>query len=173
MAACLESAPDLVRVWEPTADRGLTSRTTVRMMRVTPDAEAEAVPRQWGMRQNETIFQNIAAPPRTNRPGLATNQVSHIVSGLSLTVSEVSLLCPGSVSPVVTLDPLESRDRREASSPPLWIPAFAGMTVVKRSRRGIGGGWQAWVTVTRGGRLSGGPACPGSRRSWRPGTPLG
>ena len=82
MAACLESAP-----W------GLTNRTTVRIMRVTPHAEAEARSRQWGMRQNETVFQNIAVQSRTNRPGLATNQVSHIVS-------EVSLLCAGSVPPV-------------------------------------------------------------------------
>ena len=40
----------------------------------------EARTRQWGMRQmvqNETVFQEVADPPRTNRPGLATNLVSH------------------------------------------------------------------------------------------------
>ena len=145
------------------------------------------------MRQNETVFQNIAAPPRTNRPGLATNHVSHIVSELSRKcLSYVpgasrrwSPSIPlrqgiGGASPSPQSSPVKrplrnlpheamsgvvndtilakpptpldtglrrydgcakvsSRERREAPSPPLWIPAFAGMTVVQRSRQGRGG----------------------------------
>ena len=56
-------------------------------MRLTPDAEAEARSRQWGMRQNETVFQNIAVQSRTNRPGLANEP------GVSYRLGSVSPMC--------------------------------------------------------------------------------
>ena len=72
-------------------------------MRANLGAEAEARTRKWGMRQmaqNEAVSQKVAAPPRTNRPGLATNLVSHNRPNSSLIRPRISVACPGGVSPV-------------------------------------------------------------------------
>ena len=88
--------------------RPLTNRTIVRIMRVTTAAETGAPsPRRPGeteqTRQFGTVFKKIAAPPRTNRPGPATNQLSHRVSKpsqiRSRTVPEPSRQRPAAFHP--------------------------------------------------------------------------
>ena len=72
-------------------------------MGANPGAEAEARTREWGMRQmaqNEAVSQKVAAPPRINRPGLATNLVSHNRPSSFLIRPRISVACPGGVSPV-------------------------------------------------------------------------